>query len=157
MTTDRFRQSFFRSGTDEVSLKCVEVDHPELTEPLRFVADTRPLERDGHVYRAMPDMTIPFPAMRKGEIARLQLVLADVNNERVTLIRSLSGPLSVTVFAVLASEPDVIWGGPFHFKIRKFEKGEDGMLAGDLALEDEVLNEPAVEDCYTPPNFSGLF
>lgn len=157
MTTDNFRGSFFKSATDEVSLKLVEVDHPDLTTPMRFVSDTVDMVHQGNTYTAMPELDIPFPSMRKGEISRLQLVYADILNERIAVVRGISGSFDVTVFSVLASAPDVIEGGPFYFKIRKSEKNEEAIMMGDLSMDDEVLNEAAVEDCFTPSTSPGLF
>lgn len=157
MTTDNFRRSFFRSNTDETAPKLVIIEHPDLAEPMRFVADTLDLVHQGETYKAMPELDIPLPTMREGEISQLQLIYSDIFNERIKVIRGTVGACDATVFSVMASDPDVVEGGPYYFKIRGSQKDENGLMAGNLSLDDDVLDEPAQEDCYTPSNFPGLF
>lgn len=92
--------------TAEPWLTLVQIDHPELLQPLRFTKDTVETLSNGQIY-------IPFPfdfvhaADAEGRLVSAKFVIDNTSQEVVAIMRSVDTPPLLTVREVRASQPDL--------------------------------------------------
>lgn len=107
MTTARALTAAIAAETSEVYLVLLTIDHADLAEPLRFVANTEAITSRGETYEAFPFAFIP-PEEREGAPARATLQIDNVDQRIAATIRALTSRPSVLAEIVLAATPDVV-------------------------------------------------
>lgn len=155
-TSVAFRRAVFAQQTNEVFLILLELYHASIGPPttLYFVNNYTNITSNGQEYIAFP-FNIILPADTAEEDVRVQLSIDNVNRSIVEKIRSISGPPTVIIKVVLASQPDTIEFGPVTMKLRNVT-WDDFIISGDLVIN-EIGDEPIPGRDYTPQNFAGLF
>lgn len=149
-----YKAASFSQETDQVFLGLLEIDQAALPAPIRIVNNTENVTHNGNLYTAFPfEFTLPQDSDENMPAATISV--DNVDRQIVEMIRSMTGPATVTVTVVLASSPDVIEAGPYVMTLR--DTGYDAyQVTGRLDVED-MLNEPYPADSFTPNTFPGLF
>lgn len=142
------------SETDEVWLAMVILTHPDFAAPIRLVANTENIVHDSQTFIAFP-FNVSLPDEEEGQVAVMNWVAANSSNELLEEFRAVSGPISGSVFWVLASSPDDIEIGPMDLELRSFEY-DDLTISGGLTVE-PVLDAVFGKDTMNPGNTPGLF
>jgi len=148
------RRAIFSQETGEVFVILLSIRHADLTETIRVCSDSRNLESRGETYLACP-FRAALPSEQEGELARVRLMIDNVERRIVEAVRTISSAPSVTLEVVLASHPDVVEAGPFEFALRDVSYDEL-TVEGELSFEN-VLNEPYPEGIFSPADFPGIF
>ncbi len=148
------RRAIFSQETGEVFVILLSIRHDDLTETIRVCSDSRNLESRGETYLACP-FRAALPSEHEGELARVRLMIDNVERRIVEAVRTISSAPSVTLEVVLASQPDVVEAGPFEFALRDVSYDEL-TVEGELSFEN-VLNEPYPEGIFSPADFPGIF
>lgn len=100
-------------------------------------------------------MEISLPSEQEAEAPRSSIVLRDVTQYAVPLIRSISGPPPILMELVLSKTPDVVEASFSGFFISSFNYSADS-----ISMELSMTNynrEPFPQHSFSPVYFPGLF
>jgi len=142
-------------STDQVFLTLVEIAHPGISAPLRFVNDTRPLTHGGQSYEPA-GFTFRLPEDVEDNVPAGQIVLDNTDRRIIQAVRGLNTAPLITVKIVLADSPDTIELGPMNFALRQFSY-DAGTVTGRLSYDEDFLNEGFPKYNLNPRTAAGLF
>ena len=159
--------SAFAQETDEAWLIFMVVDHANIEEPLRLVANEVDVVRSGTVAGAVSHANLdgvytafPFEVVMPGEsdqVPTAQIRVANADRLIVDTLRQLInlGAPKVTLDVALASAPHDIQYGPME--LRMIDAQYDAFfVTAELGVEDSLSRRfPA--DRFDNPNFPALF
>lgn len=149
------KQAVFAQQTGEVFVVLLELEHPSFAGIIRVCSNDRPVVSNGYTYVPFP-FEIVLPDDSEDGVSRVTLRIDNVDRRIVSEVRDVtSGAISVRLFVVLASTPDVREVGPLLFTLRDVEYNAT-TVEGTL-LHEDVLNESFPRDSFTPARFPGLF
>lgn len=145
-----------KEETDEVFLILLAIYHPDIGPPnaLYFVQNTENITSNGNEHIAF-DFDVALVDDVDDQLPRVQLGIDAVDQSIIRELRQLTGPLTIYISVVLASDPDTIETGPHELTLRHAD-WDKHTIVGDLQAED-LLNEPYPGIFFTPENFPGLF
>jgi len=152
-TTTALRSAVFAEETAEVFLFLITLSHTDITT-LYFVNNYEDVTSNGNAHVAFP-FQITMPSETEDQLPRVQLNIDNVDRSIIDEIRTLTGPPTLTLSVVLASDPDTIEAGPFEMSLQNVSYNAL-TITGNL-VGDDILNEPYPGEAYTPQNFPGLF
>lgn len=147
------KEAIFAQETSQVFLVIIEIDHSDLTTPLRFVNNNENIVSNGNTYEAFP-FEFQFPNDSEDE-SSARLSICNIDRQIVAVIRSLTSAPTVTVSVILASTPDIVEMGPYTFLFQDTTYTFD-VVSGSLAYENK-LGYRASSESYLPQDFPGLF
>ena len=140
--------------TGEVLLVLLEIDHADMSTPIRVVNNQVGIMSGGDLYAPFP-FQVQLPDERDDTMSAVTLRIDNVDQQIVTALRQLTSAPTVDLSVVLASDPDTVEAGPFSFSLTQATYDANAVVA-TLAYED-VLREPIPGDRFTPTNFPGVF
>lgn len=108
-------QGALAQQTDEVYLILLEVDHPNLGAPLRFVNNDANVTSGGNVYTAFP-FEVTMPDDKEGKEPQAEIKVDNVSRELIDEVRTLTSPPSMTLSVILLSSPNTIEWGPLDLE-----------------------------------------
>ena len=139
--------------TEEVFVVLLEIDHADMTTPLRVALNTEDVTSNGNLFTAFPFTIIP-PSDESDRINAGRIVFIDVTREIRTELLSISSPPTVDAQVVLASDPNSIqiqWP-----KLLLNDLIVEGIqISGQLVIED-FSKEPFPAAIMSPGRFPGL-
>lgn len=139
-----------------VMLTCVTFTHAEMSEPLRIVNNTVPIQFNGYQWTALP-FTMTLPEDTEDRIPNIEMVVDNVDLTMVELLRSVSSPPGVQVDVVNVQGSTVTREiGPLDFSLLSHDIGVDTITL-TIGYAIDILNEPAVQDILNPGTAPGLF
>uniref|UniRef100_UPI003BA98BB0 DUF1833 family protein n=1 Tax=Stappia sp. TaxID=1870903 RepID=UPI003BA98BB0 len=139
--------------TDEVFLVLLEIDHPQLTEPVRLVSNTEDVVSNGDTYVGFPFEISLFN--EDDQTPRAQIRVQNVDRRIGEVVRSLRSVASVAVSVVLASDPDTIELDWIQAELRDVE-GDAISVSATIAGQD-YTTEPWPVTRATSDILPGLF
>lgn len=148
------REGMYASQTGEIFLVILEIDHPDLAQPIRVVNNNEAIVSNGDTYLATAFSFI-LPAQEDGKISNSSLTIDNVDRTIVEVIRTITSFPTVAASVILASDPDVIEAGPFDFQLRNVNYNRNS-VTGDLIYE-SFLRDNLGTVKYKNINFPGLF
>lgn len=152
MASAAYRAAFFAPETDEVLLYLVRLSHPSLTDDVRVVGDHQALVHQGQTY-SPAGFVLQLPEAGDGVAARARLTIENVSVELVETLQAATGAPTVTIRAVLASQPDTVEEEWPEFEL--VEVGFDAVtIEGDLGYPD--LDAQTFGQTFTPAEWGGL-
>lgn len=148
------RGDMFASEADEGLLVLLTIDHDDLAEPIRVVANNENVTSNGNEFIAYP-FEIILPTSSPDAPPRAQLTIDNVTREIAQTIRQISSAPTVLIEVVRTDDFDSI---EFSFPQLNLKnvRWDAGQVSGDLVSEDLQL-EPYPADTFVPSNFPGLF
>ena len=152
--TSAFRQAAFAQQTDQVFLVILEINHSSLAQPIRVVNNTQDVTSNGNAYIGFP-FDIELPGDFEEALPTVNLTICNVDRQIVQAIRTLTGPPTITMSVILASQPDSLQAGPYVMTLR--EASYDAMAVSGSIMTEDVLNEAYPGDSFTPGIAPGLF
>lgn len=152
--SNTFKTAVYTQDTSEFFFLLLEINHDDLSAPLRFVNNTEDITSDSNVHTAFPFM-INLPSDREDQLPRVTLAIDNIDQTIVQTLRELTSPATVGLSVILNSDPDTIEAGPFEFTMKNATYTAD-VVTCELAYED-ILNEGFPGDSFTPNHFVGLF
>lgn len=150
------KRAIFAQQTSEAFIVLLELEHPNFSGIIRVCSNDRPIVSNGYEYLPFP-FEIILPDDAEIESPRVQLRIDNVDRRIISEMRSVvsGSPVTVRLYVVVASTPDVREVGPIEFTLRDVEYTA-ATIEGTLLYED-LLNEPYPADAFTPTWFPGLF
>ena len=149
-------QGALAQQTDEIYLVLVEINHPSLMTPLRFVnnSDGDDVTSNGDVYTAYP-FEMKMPDDQEGKEPTAEIRIDNVDRELMDEVRSITGELTMEISVVLQSTPDTIEWGPLDFEVRGVTYDASNII---FRLSYSVfIREPFPYIAFDTTNFPGMF
>lgn len=147
-------EAIYSQETNQVFLVLLEIDHADMTTPIRVVNNHQAISSNGQTYVPYAFEFDP-PDEREDVTTNAELIIDNIDRSIVALIRSLTTAPTVTVSIVLADSPDTIEAGPLEFKLKNVSYNVE-TVSGDLVYNDiDTINIPG--DVFNPEDFGGLF
>jgi len=147
-------QASLAQQTDEVFLVLLEVDHPSLGTPLRFVNDSQDIVSELNTYTAFP-FEVKLPDDQEGREPRAEVRIDNVSRELIDEIRSIQDPFTITFRVVLASSPSTIEWGPLEFLSQGVVY--DANQITFAVVYSVFAEEPFPYQVFDTINFPGMF
>lgn len=150
-----FNKTVNSVSASEFPLILVEINHPDLSSPIRVVNDKTDLISNGNTYTALA-FRIVLPDQSETTQPKARLALDNVGKELVSWLEMSSGGAgaTATLSQVMRSTPNVIeWQIQLDLTNVVITSLE---VMGDLGFTD-ILNQPGVNVIYRPETAIGLF
>jgi hypothetical protein len=170
VTSSTFKSALFAQQTDEAILVLLEINHEDLSAPIRVVNNPEDIVLGGEVYDddglvtdgigTVTDGTgvtysaFGFEVNLPDNDGRTEITICNVDRQIVETIRSVDTPPSVRMSVVLADTPDVVEAGPYDFELSDVTYNAL-IVRGTLAF-DYLQDEPYPGDRFTPAQYPGL-
>lgn len=147
------------SGTDPI-LFLIEIDHPDLTAPIRVVSDSQDLVSNGNTFVAVP-FRARLPDDLSQGLPRAEIEIDNVGkppdgnsiNDWLELSRGGAGA-TVRMMAVLASAPDTL---EMDMTLQLLQVSVTPTAIRAKLGYTDIANTPAVRVQYRPDVTPGLF
>lgn len=144
------------TSSTEALLDLIEIDHPQLAEPVRIVANHENVVSNGVTY-----VGYPVEAVEPDDDAeQLPMPTFRIDNVSPKIAQAIAALLAigekpkVVMKAVLSSRPDVIERGPITLKLQSADEDLHAVTA-QLSMFD-FLNEPYPGISFTPGRYPAL-
>jgi len=147
-------QASLAQQTDEVFLVLLEVDHPSLGTPIRFVNNNENITSNSNVYTAFP-FEVTLPDDQESREPRAELRIDNISREIMDEVRSIQDPLTVTLSVILASSPNTIEWGPLEFLSQGVSY--DATRITFSLIYSAFAEEPFPYLVFDQVNFPGMF
>jgi len=149
-----FKSAVFGQQTDEAFILLIEIDHADLSEPIRVSSDGVDTVSNGNTFVAYP-FEISLPSNPETGVSQARLTIDNVSQTIITSIRNISDPPTATLQIVLASDPDTVEVEFSGFELRNVQY-DVFTITGDLSIE-SFMSEPYPGGSFLPSTFPGLF
>lgn len=143
-------RSILAEQVEEVFLQIAVIEHNDLEEPLRFVADRKPLVRSDGIYDPL-GFRVELPKDEEENIGTVNMIIPAIGQEIVEAIRSTNDPFTVTLSVVRESAPDTVELGPFTFTSLGVEF-DSGFATVTLAFNRNIFEDAYPKDIFSPSN-----
>lgn len=153
MPTQAFLEHIFGPWSADVDCILLDIEHPDLDQPIRVTSDGADIVSNGATYLRYP-FKIELPGDTP-DAPLAKLTIANVDRSIGAAIDQITTPPSVTITLVLASNPDMPqfqWEG---FEMRNIKRTALDVQA-DLVLPD-LDREPYPNIRVREGNFSNLY
>ncbi|NOR27613.1 MAG: DUF1833 domain-containing protein [Lutibacter sp.] len=147
-------QAMLAQETDEIFLTCLTIDHDDLASPILLVNDSTEIVRTAGTFLPFP-FTITLPSDSEDTIPTVNLIIDNIDQSIVEVIRSIDTSPNVTMEIILASTPNVIEAGPYTFRWKT--STYDAFSVTSSLGYDDILDEPFPSLTFGPSNFPGMF
>jgi hypothetical protein len=153
-TSLTFREAVYGQETGEAFILLLELDHPDLANPIRVSSDSVDTSHNGSTYVAFPfDIALPDDTDENTPTARL--TIDNVSREIVQAVRTVTGPVNVNIKIVLGSDTETVEAEFPDFQLRDVRYNVL-TVEGQLNIE-SFAQEPFPAGTFTPASFAGLF
>lgn len=149
------RREISKVNADNLPVTLLEIDHPDLSTPIRVVNDRQDIVFETNTYIAM-GFNITMPSDIQTGSPRASLVIDNIGKELITWLEASNGGAgtSVRIVQVLRSDPSV---AEIDMLMTLSNISiTSAYISGELGFED-LLNVPAVTIIYSPEFAAGLF
>lgn len=133
----------------------LEIDHPDLTTPIRIINDTQDLTSNGNLYLACPFRCV-LPDDFENQLPKARLAVDNIGRELMFWIETTAGGNGSTVrfMQVMRSRPDQIeWEITMSLYNVQVTMQE---VSGELGFEN-LFSKPAINLQYRPSTTPGIF
>jgi hypothetical protein len=153
--SDSAKASMNAVSGDEPLLLLLEINHPDLPQPIRVVNDNQNITHLTNTYTAMA-FSVKLPDEREQGLPRAEISIDNIGRELTDWLDLSGGGQGSTVrfMHIKRSMPDLIeWEATLDlFNVSQTTQ----VVSGTLGYQD-VLNLPAVAVTYIPSSHPGLF
>lgn len=147
--------------TQSVYLILLEVDHPTLNEPLRFVNNNEDVLHQGNTYQWYP-FGITLPADSKDQV-KVQITIDNVSQQVIQVLREIKTAPTITL-KVIVLEPseqsppvqDDVELGPIQLHLKDY-KANAQSITGTVSYAGDFLNQKFPSMRFTPQTAAGMF
>lgn len=153
--TRRFKEVIHSTGAKEAPLLLLEINHVDLTTPIRVVNDNQDLVHNGNTFTAMAFRATLPDDLEQGN-PRATLAVDNVGRELTQWLELSGGGRGATVrmVQVLRSVPNTVeWDVTLDLADVQVNLLE---VSGSLGFED-ILNLPGIPLTYRPDVAPGIF
>ena len=149
------RRNLLATSADEPFLVAIEITHPDLSIPARFVNDSQNIEIDGDEYFATA-FNLVLPDDQQDRVPQARLEVDNIGRELTQWLEVSQGGKGARcrILQVLRSEPDVI---EFDMTLDLSELVINNMVvSGQLGFQNTLM-QSAVTVRYDPSTAPGLW
>ena len=153
--SSQYKSTLAKVSGEETPLVLLEINHPELTTPIRAVNDTENITSNGEEYIAFP-FTCVLPDDYENRLPRARISIGNAGRDLMFWLETTDGGQgSVATFRqVMRSRPNQVeWEitmGLFNVTATNVE------VSAELGFEN-LFAKPAISINYRPENSAGLF
>ena len=153
--TDAFKSTLAEVSAEESPLILLEIDHPDLTQPVRVVNDMTDVTSNGDIYIAFPFRCV-LPDDFENQLPKARLSIDNVSRDLMFWIETTGGGQgsTATFKQIMRSNPNLIeWQiqmSLFNVTVNMQE------ISAELGFEN-LFGKPAVTFKYRPENSPGLW
>ena len=150
-----YNQKVNSVSADEYPLILVQLDHPDLVQPIRVVNDRQDLTHQGNNYTRF-SFRFSYPTDPENGIPEARLEMDNVGKELMDWVEAADygQRTTCTIKQVLRSNPDV---AEYEVTMDLTDiKATQYVVSGRLSFE-ELLSAPGLRVKYTPVTAPGLF
>lgn len=148
------KASLFAASTAEVWLHLLTIEHDDLQSPVRLVDNTEAIVSRGNTYTPF-GFRPQIPAEVDGALPKIEIQIDAVDQTIIAQLEELQTPPTITLEVIMASSPDTVERGPWHFTIRSVNYNAL-TIRSELTYE-ALTAEPFPYRRFTPTEFPGLF
>ncbi|NIU01078.1 MAG: DUF1833 domain-containing protein [Nitrosopumilaceae archaeon] len=142
------------SSESDLPLVLIEINHSDLTAPIRVVNNTKDITSNGNLFVAFP-FEIKLPDSQPEGPPVAELIIDNVSQEIMTAIRTITSAASVTISVVRQSDPDTIEASFSSMRLENV-RGNALTVQGVLKFED-LVREPFPIQIFSPADYPALF
>lgn len=151
----QYKSTLAEVSAEESPLILLEIDHPELTHPVRVVNDMTDVTSNGDIYIAFPFRCV-LPDDFENQLPKARLSIDNVSRDLMFWIETTGGGQgsTATFKQIMRSNPNLIeWQiqmSLFNVTVNMQE------ISAELGFEN-LFGKPAVTFKYRPDNSPGLW
>lgn len=146
-------RELFKQSSGEAYHTLLTISHADMST-VRLCDDAQDIVSRGDTYVAF-GFQITLPPDVSEQLPRAQLQIPNVDRRLIDELRSIEGPLLVTMEVVTATDPDTVEVGPYAFDLVDVTYTAK-VVSGTLAYE-PILEQTFPADTFTPQLFPRLF
>lgn len=150
-----FKSTLAEVNAPETPLILLEIDHPDLDEPVRVVNDTVDVTSNSNLYIGFPFKCV-LPDDFENQLPKARLAIVNVGRDLMYWIETTNGGQgsTCTFKQILRSNPDLVeWQITMNLSNVQVNMNE---ISAELGFEN-LFSKPAISRQYRPSNSSGLF
>jgi hypothetical protein len=151
----QYKSTLAKVSGEETPRILLQIDHPELSSPIRVINDTINLTSNGFEYIAFP-FEVTLPDDFENKLPKATLSISNVGKDLMFWIESTAGGQgsTATFSQVMRSRPNQI---EWSISMSLFNVLATNMdVSAELGFEN-LFAKPAVSIQYRPTNSPGLF
>jgi hypothetical protein len=153
--SDEYKSTLAAVSAPEAPLMLLEINHPELTSPIRVVNDTQSLTSNGNLYQDFAFRLI-VPSDFENQLPKARISIDNVGKDLMQWIETSDGAAGATVkmSQVMRSRPDQIeWSITMQmFNVITNQKE----ISAELGYEN-LFSKPAILIQYRPETCAAIF
>ena len=150
-----YKSTLAQVSAPETPYILLEIDHPELTDPIRIINDTQDLTSNGDLYIGCPFRCV-LPDDFENQLPKARLSVDNIGRELMFWIETTAGGngSSVRFMQIMRSRPDQIeWEITMSLYNVQVTMQE---ISAELGFEN-LFSKPAINVQYRPTTTPGLF
>lgn len=150
-----FKSTLAKVSMEEAPLVLLEINHPDLPDPVRIVNDTDNITSNGNLYIAFP-FNCALPDDFENQLPRARLSISNVGRDLMFWLETTDGGNGSTANfqQVMRSRPNQI---EWEITMSLFNVAATNVeVSAELGFEN-LFTKPAVSINYRPENSIGLF
>ena len=148
------KNSIYSQETSLAWFIILELDHADLSSPIRVVNNDVDIVSNGDTYSAFP-FQVTLPDEREDRPPTVRLVIGNVDLQIVTALLSITSAPTVDLSVVTSNDYDTLEVGPLSFNLKDVSY-DSIVVEGNLVFE-PILDEPFPANRFIPSSFPGLF
>lgn len=153
-TSTDFREAVYGQQTSEAFIVLIDIDHADLSEPIRICNAGENITSNGNLYLALP-FELSLPDEPSTGVTVGKIAIDNIGQEVIDDIRSISTAPSVEISIILASAPDTVEVSFSGFEMTNINY-DLYVISADIGIE-TFMGEPYPGDAFIPSMFPGLF
>jgi hypothetical protein len=134
----------------EVYLRILKIEHPDLASPLLLVANMEEVVRSDGTYVPF-GFDIKLPDDDEENINGVDLIVPSVDLTFVSQLRNIQDEFTVTFSVIRASDPDTVEIGPFSF-VSQSMTFDLTKITVSLVFDRNISQDAYPKDSFTPSN-----
>jgi hypothetical protein len=154
MLSQKLVQAVMQPNTGEVFLLLVTFNHSSFPQPIYLVNNLETITSRGKEFMPFP-IDLVLPPDDGDTLPSVQITCQNASLELIDEVRSVQGPMSVTIEMVLASSPDFVEASINDLRVASAQYDKNTIQL--TATVDDLLNTSFPKEKYQPGNFPGLF
>lgn len=144
----------FAQESEDPFLVLVTITHEDFPEPFYLVNNSETITSRGITYNPFP-MRIVLAADDGESLKDYRIEFDNVSLELIESLRSVTGPINISMEMVLASLPNEVQMSQYDLKITNITYNAHLITA--IIVLDNFLNTEVTSERYEPSNFPGIF
>lgn len=150
-----YKSTLAEVNASEAPLILIEINHEELTQPVRVVNDMQDVTSNGNIYVAYP-FTCILPDDYENQLPKARLVIDNIGRDLMFWIETTGGGQNSTCTfrQILRSNPNLVeWEITMSlFNVQVTMES----VSAELGFEN-LFNKPAITRRYRPDTAPGIF